>query len=168
MRHAGFRGQLVAQRPEKRYTVGLRGLAFGRCFYSPSPLGGALHKNVILAARRVRQRPCSPPRLADLVQKRPARGNSGNSLHSTTPTPLRTNSQRWDFWPGKDLKHSFTEAPLRHVLEPRLLPLPPALDPCPFATPPPSSGRGAKLYRKPLFVQSLLGRTRTAVRGRVL
>ena len=124
------------------------------CFKkAPLPLE-ALHKDVILAARRVRQRPCSPPRLADLVQKRPARGNQWNSFHSPTPTPLRTNSQKWDFWLGKDLKHSSPEAPPRHVLEPRLLPLPPALEPCPFATPPPSCGRRAKRYRKPFFVQS--------------
>ncbi len=66
----------------------------------------------------------------DLVQKRPARGNPWNSFHSPTHTPPRTNFPRWNFWPGKDLKHSSQEVPPRHVLEPRLLPLPPEFEPC--------------------------------------
>ncbi len=45
-------------------------------------------------------------------------------------TPPRTNFPRWNFCPGKDLKHSFQVAPQRHVLEQRLLPLPPEFEPC--------------------------------------
>ncbi len=44
-------------------------------------------------------------------QKPQARGNRWNSFHSPTPTPPRTNFPRWNFWPGKDLKHSFRMVP---------------------------------------------------------
>ncbi len=64
-----------------------------------------------------------------MVKAASAGDDNGNSFHSPTRTPPRTNPPSSKYQPGKDLMHSSQSLPQRHGLEQRVHPLLPQSEP---------------------------------------